>query len=85
MSLQQAPQLIILLVVVGIVGAIGLAVLSGVSSGFTGAAAAAIANITDGIGNFFALTPVLGTIFIAVLLLAAVVGLFAGVSYMRNR
>lgn len=82
--LDQAPALILTLVIVGVVGAIGLAVLDGVGDGFTGPSADAINNITTAIANFFALTPVLGTIFIAIILLAAVAGLGAWM-WMRNR
>jgi hypothetical protein len=79
-ALQSGPTLIILLVVMGIVGAIGLRITTDVGTGFTGAASSAIANITSSIQNFFKLTPVLGTVLIATVLLAAVVGLlvFAG-------
>lgn len=72
MTLQQAPALVILLVVVGIVGAIGVLIVTDVGATLTGDAASVIGNITESILNFFSLTPVLGTIFIAVILLAAV-------------
>lgn len=62
------------LVVLAITGAIGLLVLNNITTqaGFTGAAAGAIANITLSISNFFALMPVLGTVFGAVIILGAV-------------
>lgn len=71
-SIGDAPRFIIILGIVGIVGAIMLLIMSTISASFTGAAAAAIANMTEAIANFFELTPVLGTVFIAVILLAAV-------------
>ena len=77
MSLQGAPVMIALLVVIGIVGAIGLSVITSVGDTFTAGSAAA--NATDKIEtsvlNFFNLAPVLGTVLIAVILLAAVGGL----------
>jgi len=86
MNLQQAGPMIMLLVVVGIIGAIGLTVITGVGDTFTADSAAA--NTTDtivtSITNFFDLVPVLGTILIAVILLAAV-GALAYFGYMRNR
>lgn len=84
MSLSDAPSLIIILVVIGIVGALGLAITAGIadSGSFTGDAANALGNITLAIANFFSLTPVLGTIFIAIILLAGVVGLLM---WQRNR
>jgi hypothetical protein len=72
MDIKESPSLIMGLVVMGIVGAVGLAVLASLSTSFTGAAAAAIANITQAIGDFFSLTPVLGIVFISVIILAAV-------------
>lgn len=71
-SLASAPQLLTVLAVTGVIGAILLFVISSISSSFTGVAAEAIGNITLAISNFFSLTPVLGTVFIAVILLAAV-------------
>ena len=84
--LNNAPQLIMTLVIIGIVGAIGLSVVVGVGDGFTAgtAPAQAINNITAAIQNFFSLAPVLGTVFIAVILLAAV-GALAYFGFMRNR
>jgi len=85
MSLNDAPAMIIVLVVIGIVGAIGLSVITGVGSSFeTGSAAAnATVKITESVTNFFALAPVLGTVLIAVVLLAAVFFLYAYTT--RNR
>ena len=82
-ALQTGPALIILLVVMGIVGAIGLNIVTNVGTGFTGNSLAALNNISLSITNFFRLTPVLGTVLIATVLLAAVIGLLAFVG--RNR
>lgn len=71
-SLSDAPQLLTILAVTGVIGAILLFVITSISASFTGVAAEAIGNITTAISNFFSLTPVLGTVFIAVILLAAV-------------
>lgn len=71
-SLSDAPQLLTILAVTGVIGAILLFVITSISASFTGGAANAIGNITLAISNFFSLTPVLGTVFIAVILLAAV-------------
>lgn len=71
-SMSDAPQLLTVLAVTGVIGAILLFVITSISSSFTGASAHAIGNITLAIANFFKLTPVLGTVFIAVILLAAV-------------
>lgn len=78
MNLDQAPGMIIVLVVIGIVGAIGLSVITGVGSSFAtdSAAANATNDIVSAVENFFALTPVLGTVLIAVILLAAVFFLY---------
>jgi len=79
MSLQEAPAMIIILVVIGIVGAIGLSIVTGVGGSFeVGSAPANATNkIIEGIANFFSLVPVLGTVLIAVVLLAAVFFLYA--------
>lgn len=83
-SLQDAPQLLTILAVTGVIGAILLFVITSISSSFTGVAAEAIGNITLAISNFFSLTPVLGTVFIAVILLAAV-AVLGVVAYQRMR
>ena len=83
-SLQDAPQLLTILAVTGVIGAILLFVITSISSSFTGVAAQAIGNITLAISNFFSLTPVLGTVFIAVILLAAV-AVLGVVAYQRMR
>jgi len=73
MSLQDAPGLIIVIVVAAITGAVGLLVLAGVNDSITDATAtAAINNATEGVSNFFELFGVLGTVFIAIVLLGAV-------------
>jgi hypothetical protein len=72
MSLGDAPQLVQVLAITGIVGAIMLLIITTVGANFTGKASEAIGNITLAISNFFSLTPVLGTVFIAVILLGAV-------------
>jgi uncharacterized membrane protein len=85
MTLNDAPAMIIVLVVIGIVGAIGLSVITGVGGSFApnSAAANATDKITESVTNFFALAPVLGTVLIAVVLLAAVFFLYAYTT--RNR
>ena len=73
-AIQQAPSLIMALVIIGIVGAIGLSVIVGVGSAFTANSVEANATVqaTTAISNFYALLPVLGTVFIAIILLGAV-------------
>lgn len=83
-TLSDAPRLLTVLAVTGVIGAILLFVISSISAGFTGVAAEAIGNITLAISNFFSLTPVLGTVFIAVILLAAV-AVLGVVAYQRMR
>jgi multisubunit Na+/H+ antiporter MnhB subunit len=84
-SLGEAPNLILLLVIVGIVAAIGLLVVGNVGDSFT--AGTAEANATDkaieSITNFTNLMPVLGTVFIAVIVLGAVA--FLAVTRFMNR
>lgn len=85
MSLGDAPNLILLLVVIGIVGSIGLLITTNVGSTFTANSAAANATLKaqEAVTNFFELMPVLGTIFIAVILLGAVAYL-AVTRFMNN-
>lgn len=80
-GLQQAPAFIILLVVIGAVGAVGVYIVTSIGANFTGDAALVIGNITDTILNFFSLMPVLGTVLVAVILLAAVIG----IAFLVNR
>jgi len=85
-GLNAAPQFITTLGVIGIIGAVMLLIIDQISNSgqFTGAAANALGNITEAIANFFSLTPVLGFVFIAVILLLAV-GSFLALTYFRNR
>lgn len=85
MTLGEAPNLILLLVIIGIVGGIGLLIITNVGSTFTADTAAANATLKaqESVTNFFELMPVLGTIFIAVILLGAVA--FLAVTRFMNR
>jgi hypothetical protein len=84
MTLNDAPGMIIVLVVIGIVGAIGLSVITGVGGTFApnSVEANTTNKIVEAVTNFFNLAPVLGTVLIAVILLAAVFFLYA---YTTNR
>ena len=78
MSLDDAPTLIITLVVILIVGGVGLLVATGFQDSLTADTAAynATNQGISSVANFFNMMPVLGTILIAVILLAAVIGGF---------
>lgn len=84
-ALKDMPAIVQVLGYVGIVGAVVLLVLTTLSTSFTGVAAEVIGNITLAIANFFALTPVLGTIFGAVLILGAVALIGYGGYAMYNK
>jgi len=79
MSLSDAPSLIVTLVIIAVVGAVGLITLvsfrSAVDAG-NGDATGAINDTVSTLGNFYDLLPVVGTILVAAILIAAVVGGF---------
>lgn len=74
-SLTDAPGLILTLVIVGIIGAIGFVILGnlGASPDISAEGQTAINASEEALGAFFSLLPVLGIIFIAVIVLGAVV------------
>lgn len=76
MGLGSAGGLVTTLVIVAITAGIGLLVLSGVQDSITNAnASSALGDGISAVTNFVGLMPVLGTVFIAAILLGAI-GLF---------
>lgn len=78
MQLGDAPNLVTTIGIVAIIGAVILLVVVGIQGSLTVGTAAANATEkgVEAITNFFDLLPVLGTVFIAVVLLGAVGFLF---------